>query len=684
MPPAVPPIAELYQALKDAQLEVARREEAERKMQEQINDLRNVIEQMKTAESDGKPRRNRRKKAREPPPCDTEVMTALAHIGFDDMKVHRLGKMYMAIGEPWILPQADMALNQPRPDLDFNDPRRYRTKTPEEGLPYIIAEIYHYVPEEYHTLLERYAPFKEAFARGYGSMRTIAINNMKSVASTVFNVNAAWMVRKTTAINRAEEPAILRYLKWDPTILGGPACDTMPPVLFPNCIRDPRRFMQNPQLVRLLSSILWGETSALTENVLDLPDIQASGAPQPRRGAGPPTNAALWGLKKVTPGLIALGAIGAIFLLSADEEFAPVGAISKINYWERFQDFKKTLAVNQTEGSTAETFKFYQERLFPHEAQDNESFDELEPEEDPADAMIREIMAADAEDLAKKAGARDDPMHSSTRGGGVPSDRTVGDGHGGRRLIRNPSGHSGSHSADNQARTRMEALATASDLSRPRHGPIQNNPRHLPTAQPAIPPPSAFHQTVHARFPQHNTAPSTYPRQSTSYSVKMDDAGVRAPEFFNVDDAYDGYGNTGNTSDEYDNDLSHNPDDDEDVDVEENEVEGVYVQNTPDHSYGEDDEGARGDTQVNDSEESSGEQDVVSYVAAPTHVSQSPEVSIIVEEPDEAFEEDYDEVEYIEVDDDDHTDHGMGPPTDSSDGEQAPIRSCRGRAEGMD
>ncbi|KAL7281945.1 hypothetical protein ACG7TL_003412 [Trametes sanguinea] len=95
-------------------------------MQDEINNLRNTIEQWKTA---GTKRtcRGGRKKAPEPPSSDIEPATTITHVDFDNMYVQHLGKMYMVIGEPWITPRPEMALNQPRPDVDYGDPSASRS-----------------------------------------------------------------------------------------------------------------------------------------------------------------------------------------------------------------------------------------------------------------------------------------------------------------------------------------------------------------------------------------------------------------------------------------------------------------------------------------------------------------------------------------------------------------------------
>ncbi|OSD02003.1 hypothetical protein PYCCODRAFT_1468266 [Trametes coccinea BRFM310] len=704
MPPA-PPVAELYHALKEAQLEVSRREEAACKMQDEINNLRNTIEQLKTA---GAKRtcRGGRKKAPEPPSSDIEPATTITHIDFDNAYVQRPGKMYMVIGEPWITPRPEMALNQPRPDVDYGDPQRYRNKTPEENLPFIIAEIYHHVPEGYHVLLEKYAPFREAFIKGFNYMRSSTINTMRNVAPVVFKVNPEWMVRQTTVIDRAEEPVLLRYLKWNPTDPNAPY-DKMPPLLFPDCIRDPRRFMQNPQLVRLLSSILFGEKSALVENPLDRKAGQRGhgSAPALHHWAGPPTNAVLWGLKKVTLGLIAFGAIAATFLLSADEEFTLVGSKTQINYWERFQYYKKTLMAKSSEGSLAETFRFYQERLFPHEAEADENVNELELEEDPANAMIREIMAADAavslHDHALKDNIELDPSQPRkprrngrtdsrrseqsttakarppaaplttqteraaakapathiTSDGCAPSARTTSDG---RASSKRTAGTVGGGYAPSEHATRNEQATTphghrdgghaaqsrspASRNMNPRAGTQgKRNLDHSSTTHP-LPVPQASRWTVPASSP----SPIRFSPPAPA------DVELRDVEAFDVSEAY-------NDQD----DLETGFDDDS----FDHSSEDLATQS--DGSDHEDEDGAADHSRYG----------TPGYGQAEGHPYRSPSPDsdyanddMIVEESEEALEEDYDEVEYIEINEDDQTDHGLGPPTDSSDEEDVPAQ----------
>ncbi|KAJ2983015.1 hypothetical protein NUW54_g10677 [Trametes sanguinea] len=335
--------ADLAQALKVAQLEVGRLQDVERKLLEENAQLCAQLKQLQL--------KGRGKSSRARGRGGSSGHAASQHnsdgseseeFGYDDEQVMRLGKMFGAIAEPWILPHPTLALKQRCPDVAYNDPQRFTISKPEALLPWITAEIYHYVPSDYHLMLESYVPFTHSFITGHKNMRSNAVRSVRSNAAQIFSIRADWVTRHTTVIDKAYEPILLQYLKFDhsnPTS----AYDVFPPLLYPGFIKDPAATFRVPHLLKICKVLLFGPASIQGE------EGDSNGKKRKKQWTGPPPNAVLWGLAHVTPGLIAYAAILATFVLSSDDEFTPQGKNTRIDYWERFRQYKKYLMSTSEE-----------------------------------------------------------------------------------------------------------------------------------------------------------------------------------------------------------------------------------------------------------------------------------------------------------------------------------------------
>ncbi|KAJ3019131.1 hypothetical protein NUW54_g160 [Trametes sanguinea] len=586
--------AGLREALKSAQLEVARHEASECKMQDQLTEMRAMIEWLTLAVGE-KPQRGC-SKTRDPSPAEASIPPTLACSGAN---------------------------------LGFDDKKQYLVGTPEEALPWIIAGIYHYVPAEYHVMLEKYVLFKTAFIKGYNAMCSTAINTMRSVATRVFDVRAEWMVRKTTKVDRAQEPVLLRFLKWDFAGQNAPY-DKFPPLLYPDGVLDNTRMFQSLYIVKLLRAVLFGKESTSLDdedanqeacNGKDCDGEDCNGhlgsrrrAKQPHHPAGPPTNAILWELTMVTPGLIAFGAVAATFLLSANE------------------DYKKVLMTTARSPVTRETMAFYQQKLFSRDVLSSDLPDD-EQTEDPADAIIHELMC------------------------NVPLDESDDDTNGFRP-------YSIRHQVCQRQRGSVQnCTAEAGHVAGP--APLQSHSAQVNTHSQQVPPkPSKPHKpaaTAHdiTRAPHHpRSAPSATVSQPHLRSVQ---AGSHSyTNDFEAGDTFD-------VADTYNN-INMGEDDEEGGEGSGHEV-GSEVNGKVSGEDSVEDGGEAG------AEDKESENAPSRYGTRTVHVSQPPDISII-NETEEPAEEDYEELEYIEIDVDDQTDHDMGNMTDAFDQESLPVRHC--------
>ncbi|KAJ3008421.1 hypothetical protein NUW54_g3159 [Trametes sanguinea] len=546
---------------------------------------------------------------------------------FNDRCMQQLGKMYPVIGETWILPHPEMALNQPQLNIDHHDPSRYGVSRPEQALPWVIEEIYYYVPEQYHGMLELYVPLKTSFLKGYGNMHSIAANNMHLVAPFIFKLRANWMVCDPPQVDQAMEPVIFCYLRWDTTKLKAPY-PVFPPVLYPNCFKISALVFRNVQLCLLLSCILFrDDLDGEIEEVV----IQ-------RQASGPLMNAVLWGLTQVTPGMIAFGAVIAKFFLSADTELTM---------------YKKVLVTTVDTPSIMETMRWYQQNLFPQSA-DVDNDVQTQQGKDAADTVIRELMGS-------RPSALDDNV-SNTESSAVGT---------------------------NKCYTQASHSATQDSSHVPAPVALSHQSGHACPEQPAAAlPPVPTARLLRPACPVTNHAVTAAPAPATHpapipHLDDLNDTDFEGQDKYILDNAY-GDDDHGNADNHYDNNTDNYDIDDATNYVVEHANDCVY--NEPVNFEGEERHDQNYDTankvshkyidDMSDTDDNTGPR-----MTYPVQMVQPPDVSMIVEE-DEVANDNYEKREYTESDDsEDHlgvpsdTDGELGVPSDSSDEEIVPICS---------
>ncbi|KAI0633773.1 hypothetical protein C8Q77DRAFT_1073538 [Trametes polyzona] len=386
------------QALKRSQLETARSQATQLRLQAEVSRLEGMVNKL-------------RRTGLNPEPSDETPDPVARSQDPDDQAIMQLGKYFMTTVEAWILPRPESVFG-PCPDVAPNDPARYLCVNPEDLLPYITADLYRVAPAKYHDMIEnRDRVFMRPFLRGHKDMRTYTIK--------VF----PWTARIPVDVEKDVEPVLLRYLKWDPD---NPQSKypPWPPLLYPDCVQDPGLLFRNPQLMQLLKGLLFGASTLRAE--------LAAGAQGKKKAAttaaGPRPNALLWNLKQVTPGLMALAAVAATYILSADQEFVPMGKKTKINYWERYRTYKKTLVTTARTPDVQKTIQAYQEYLFPKtRAGQGSNHDSGDDYEDPADEMIKLMLARAGSDAPLSTSTRAVPIEASRLAGpaGAPASAAV-------------------------------------------------------------------------------------------------------------------------------------------------------------------------------------------------------------------------------------------------------------------
>ncbi|KAJ3017156.1 hypothetical protein NUW54_g48 [Trametes sanguinea] len=517
-----------------------------------------------------------------------------------------------------------MALNQPQLNIDHHDPSRYGVSRPEQALPWVIEEIYYYVPEQYHEMLELYMPLKTSFLKGYGNMHYITANNMRLVAPFVFKLRANWMVCDPPQVDQAMKPVIFCYLRWDTTKLKA-LYPVFPPVLYPNCFKNSALMFRNVQLCLLLSCILFRRESVLSSNISNTQDNQSIKVSRDdldgeieevviqRQVSGPLMNAVLWGLTQVTPGMTAFGAVIAMFFLSADTELTM---------------YKKVLVTTVVTPSIMETMRCRAKMLLTLSSGSSAPEDNISNTESSAVGTNKCYTQA---------------LHSATQDSShVPAPVA--------------SSHQSGRTCPEQPAAALPPVPTAR-LLRPAC-PVTN---HAVTAAPA---------------------PATHPAP-IPHLDDLNDTDFEGQDKYILDNAY-GDDDHGNADNHYDNNTDNYDIDDATNYVVEHANDCVY--NEPVNFEGEERHDQNYDTankvshkyidDMSDTDDNTGPR-----MTYPVQMVQPPDVSMIVEE-DEVANDNYEKREYTESDDsEDHlgvpsdTDGELGVPSDSSDEEIVPICS---------
>ncbi|KAF9790700.1 hypothetical protein BJ322DRAFT_988395, partial [Thelephora terrestris] len=99
-----------------------------------------------------------------------------------------------------------------------------------------------------------------------------------------------------------------------------------PRVLFTNYEVSDAELFGSAAILNILKAMLLGPTSVGSKST---------------QRSGPKGNAHSWGLRSITPGSLAMAAVVAQFIISPDHTFSEKGAITKIDYRDRFKQYKK-------------------------------------------------------------------------------------------------------------------------------------------------------------------------------------------------------------------------------------------------------------------------------------------------------------------------------------------------------
>ncbi|KAF9793538.1 hypothetical protein BJ322DRAFT_1017019 [Thelephora terrestris] len=271
--------------------------------------------------------------AKDSRPCSTASSVSLATHQEDDATVRgyrSAGKRFVLLSDLW---PKESVLRLPYPPHlkslgPWHSGRCASDAAWNEGS---VAELYELLPERYHELIEHSALFADEFMMGAKSARTALIDTVRKNASRIFAIRLVTDVEMyAKCYNRSTVPVFANLLKSpknpDETYA------TYPCILFKNYEVDNRGLFGSVAILNILKAVLYGPT--------------AIGSTTESQRSGPKGSARTWELKTVTPGCIAMAAVVAQFIISPDQLFSEKGAISKINYRDRFKQYKRLIIKN--------------------------------------------------------------------------------------------------------------------------------------------------------------------------------------------------------------------------------------------------------------------------------------------------------------------------------------------------
>ncbi|KAH7905576.1 hypothetical protein BJ138DRAFT_1118341 [Hygrophoropsis aurantiaca] len=201
----------------------------------------------------------------------------------------------------------------------------------------LTAELYDFLPPDLRAFMGS-VRFKTAFQHGLQSVRSEGVSDVKR-SNGVYEIS--WKAASAKDRFNLQECQTL--------ICGGDGNYTkFAPILF----RDPKStnmqdFLKSETIVRVLKVLILGSSSVNEDG--------GSG------GGRPKTKSQLWDITSATPGLIATGAVIAIFGLSGDKAFKEKGSRTSIPYRDYHTYYQQLLFESPLAPSI---IKFFNDKLF--------------------------------------------------------------------------------------------------------------------------------------------------------------------------------------------------------------------------------------------------------------------------------------------------------------------------------
>ncbi|EPS98226.1 hypothetical protein FOMPIDRAFT_89821 [Fomitopsis schrenkii] len=235
---------------------------------------------------------------------------------------NNFARQYLFLVAPW-LPNAAFGVVA-RPAIDPISSMRYENEEAKRAAE--AAELYDLIPRKYHPIISRAdSGFASVFRKKLQGARSNLLATLITHAGRIFNMPAAIFNRNASSL-REEDPTIQRLIRDADGNYG-----TFARVLFPieeDKIEIKHIFLSE-YLVMILQLMLFGPQSI---------GVSASGTTMGQAPVGKK-----WRITRLTPGLLALGGLFLIYILSADTalQHNKLGDKTVIDYMALFDTLKR-------------------------------------------------------------------------------------------------------------------------------------------------------------------------------------------------------------------------------------------------------------------------------------------------------------------------------------------------------
>ncbi|RXW23613.1 hypothetical protein EST38_g2240 [Candolleomyces aberdarensis] len=240
----------------------------------------------------------------------------------DDERIALLGRRFFIMNEAFV-PVETFIFDSEITQIDVTDPARYENN--DNAVAVLQREIYESTPEGLQDMLKGTTRFRDIVRPLlYFSLCFVAdIHVVSRKGERAFKARS--YAKNTDRSSMKECSAMFKKP-------GSRKFSKYAPVIFPEGKEDMNKIFWVLHLALMLKSALFGRTSI---------EFDAHGKTSKSKGA-PPVGI-LWGIKEVTPGIVALIAVVAVFLHSPDTEFSIQGNKTEIDYQHLFRFYKKII-----------------------------------------------------------------------------------------------------------------------------------------------------------------------------------------------------------------------------------------------------------------------------------------------------------------------------------------------------
>ncbi|KAF6754609.1 hypothetical protein DFP72DRAFT_750902, partial [Ephemerocybe angulata] len=264
----------------------------------------------------------------------------------EEEKITRLGKQYLIFHELFPNPAS---FGKAKPEEQSDDPQRYTTA--KGSLRGQTAELYEFLPEEFHSHLQSSTLFQQTMTKSASEWKRAHWNQLRlKTAQHIFDfLNPPPGIFATS---RGDERGNLPAFKEFRRFPNDPDDGIFRPLCFPNQEKNFKVIFRCDWLAKLIRSMFFGPMSIIGD------DAKA-----------PNSNGIIWGVDSVNAGVMALGLVSGLFMTGPDKTFAVVGPQSKINFQKAYNGYKSFIIEASRDGKSSqkrmlETIRWLNDRVF--------------------------------------------------------------------------------------------------------------------------------------------------------------------------------------------------------------------------------------------------------------------------------------------------------------------------------